>query len=486
MSAPTQPTSETLPPHNVEAERAAIGSILVNPSFAMPKALEWLEDEVGPFYREGHQVLWDAMVDLWKEGVEIDLVTVKDYLERARLLPVAGGAEYIAQLAAEVSTAAAIEHHARILADLAQQRMLWMAANQILSKAGKVHSANDLTAPLQRHLDNLALRARFRQQGVWKKGVHVSNIYDADRMLSEYRAHVSNLRQNTFKTGVKQIDRLIRGVAGGELFVLIARAGSFKTAFLQNMLLNHSQNNDVIVPFFSIEMPVASVTERFHQIVSGTSGREVEDFYQKLPDSQEFLDGLEKDFKHRLRNLLVIPTRVGIMDIVRYTQLIEKKWGRPVGAIGIDYLGLMEGKGKDAYAKVSQVVADLKAMAKALNLPVVVISQTSRKGGHGEIEIEMDMARDSGAIEENADFALGMYSIPADPKDQGQQAAFAAQQEDEDVPSIVICKVLKNRKGPANKRFVLDLEKSTFRILEEARPYTPKTQKKKSSGVDID
>jgi replicative DNA helicase len=471
---------ERILPHDITAEKAVLGGVLVNPEKAMPIAYDWLSDEAAPFYKDAHQVTWDAMVDLYNQGVTIDLVTLRDELQRQRMLDLVGSdMSYLALIADEVSTAAGVEHHASIVADLAQQRTLCMISNQILSRAGMVSKADELSDLIQGHLDKLALRKRFRESGTWKKGVHISNIYDADRMLRVYGEHIKNIQKNVFRTGVKQIDSVIRGVAGGELLVLLARAGSFKTAFLQNMLLSHSKTSDIIVPFFSIEMPVASVTERFHQIVQGAAGRDIEEFYQKLPDSQEFLDSMEADFRESLRNLLVIPTKVGIMDVVRYVQLIEKKWGKPVGAIGIDYIGLMEGKGKDAYAKTSGVAVSLKAMAKALNLPVVVISQTSRAGGHGEVEIEMNMARDSGAIEEAADFVIGMYSLPSPSEPQGQ-AAFVSQEEDEDVPSIVIAKILKNRKGPKNRRYVLDLEKSSFRILQEATPYKPVKDKRDS------
>ena len=110
----------------------------------------------------------------------------------------------------------------------------------------------------------------FENQATGKE-ISLDHVYDAGRMVQEYEGYVRNLDKINFKTGVTQIDQKIRGVAGGEVLTIIARAGAFKTAIAQNMLMNYVQNSSWGAILFSLEMPVASLTERYHEIISGFS-----------------------------------------------------------------------------------------------------------------------------------------------------------------------------------------------------------------------
>ena len=108
---------------------------------------------------------------------------------------------------------------------------------------------------------------------------------------------------------------------------------------------------------------------------------------------------------------------------------------------------------------VSRIARGTKDVAKTLNLPVVLVSQTSRKGGEGETEVSMDMGRGSGAIEEGADFVLGLWTV-----------------EDEKDPSRydLICRILKNRKGEKCSRWKLSITPKYFRFDSHAEPYEGK------------
>jgi len=306
-----------------------------------------------------------------------------------------------------------------------------------------------------------------------QKRVDISNVYDAERMLKEYRTHIRNLKKNRFITGIKEIDKRVRGVAGGEVLTLIARAGSFKTAMLQNLLRNYIQNSSWAAVFFSIEMPISSVTERYQEIVQGCSGKDIEGFYTSTDDgAEQFVANLEKDFIKELKNLFVVPVKVGISDIAAYVTLIEQEFNVKIGVVGIDYLGLMDGPGTNEYEVISKLSRDTKTMAKMINLPVILLSQVSRKGGSGYNEINLDHARGSGAIEEGADFVLGLWQAE---REKGPQEAIMSPEPEYDL----ICRILKNRKGPAGSTWKLDLDASTLRIGGDAEPY--ESPKKKGS-----
>jgi replicative DNA helicase len=141
-----------------------------------------------------------------------------------------------------------------------------------------------------------------------------------------------------------------------------------------------------------------------------------------------------------------------------------------MGVIGIDYLGLLDARGPNEYEIVSRLARDVKTMAKEINLPVVLLTQTSRKAGSGDTEITVDMGRGSGAIEEAADFVLGLF------QDE--------RQTDNGEPEYdLICKILKNRKGPRNSMWKLDLDPRNFRLGPAAEPW--KSQTKHGRGNDL-
>ncbi|MBU1023485.1 hypothetical protein KKB99_04265, partial [bacterium] len=188
-------------------------------------------------------------------------------------------------------------------------------------------------------------------------------------------------------------------------------------------------------------------------------GQEVEKLFSD-PSETDIQKIAENSFRHELDKLFVIPTRVSLSDISAYVQLIEREKNIKVGVIGIDYLGLMEGPGVSEYEIISRLSTGLKSTAKLLNIPVVVLCQVSRKGASGNTEISLDMGRGSGAIEEAADFVLGLW-----------------QAGDEDEKEL-ICKILKNRKGPVGSRWKLDLIPQTLQIGSSAEQYTTETKTK--------
>jgi len=300
--------------------------------------------------------------------------------------------------------------------------------------------------------------SRYGPEISTKSRVDISNVYDSSRMIEEYKAYIQTLKKNRFITGVGEIDKRIRGVAGGEVLTIIARSGSFKTAMLQNLLKNYIQNSSWAAVFFSIELPVSSMTERYLEILDGATGKEVEELFS---DNDEIQKAVENQFVDDLKNLFVIPNKVSLSDVSAYVQLIEREKNIKVGVIGIDYLGLMHGPGVSEYEVVSRLATGLKSTAKLLNIPAVLLSQVSRKGASGNVEISLDMGRGSGAIEEAADFVLGLW-----------QAADGADKQ-------LICKILKNRKGRAGSCWKLDLIPQTFQIGPNSEKYDPVVEQSK-------
>jgi replicative DNA helicase len=238
---------------------------------------------------------------------------------------------------------------------------------------------------------------------------------------------------------------------------------------LQNLLKNYAQNSAWKAVFFSIEMPIASVVERYHEILGGMLGKEVEGIYLAKEEGAEgYREKLEADFIKDLEGLYVIPVKVSVSDIASYVALIEQTYSVKVGLVGVDYLGLLDGPGSNEYEVVSKLARGIKTTAKILNLPVILLSQVSRKGGGGEVEISLDMGRGSGAIEEGADFILGLW--------QAERPKLSVEDSESDYD--LICRVLKNRKGPKGSRWKLDLDPTNLRIGPDAEPWEPPNRRK--------
>ena len=416
--------------------------------------VSWVMDLLSPgdFYKSSHEHIVEGIFEL-KEAA--DLVTLAHWLESKQLLEKVGGREYLTQFS-DFFISAGWKYHAEIVWDMATRRRMINECNRVTNACFTLHEG--LPNIIQAHETALqeieqGTRARFRQ------GVHISNVYTPERMLESYREHIKTLKQNRFITGIPEIDKRIRGVAGGEVLAVIARAGSYKTAWLQNMLRGYIHNSRWGAVLFEIEMPISSMTERYHEMIQQTTGREIEQFYVSDQEGVGmFRENLEIAFTKDLDRLFVIPTKVGTREIERYINLVQKYYKVKVGVVGIDYLGLLEGEGRGEYEIVTNLARDIKTTAKLLDLPIVLLSQVSRRGGTGETEIEMDYGRGSGAIEENADFVLGLW------------------QDGDDL----ICKILKNRKGSKGTRLKLDLNPETLTIGRESEIWFPPYKSKKS------
>ena len=133
-------------------------------------------------------------------------------------------------------------------------------------------------------------------------------------------------------------------------------------------------------------------------------------------------------------------------------------------------MGLMDGSGKNEYEIVSGLARGSKDIAKLLNLPGIILCQTSREAGKdGEKEITLSAGRGSGAIEEAADFALGLFQVEIESYMIGYESDYQ-----------LICKILKNRKGKKGSRWILDLDPDNFRIGSKAEKWEPKKKNKKT------
>lgn len=451
-----------IPPNSIELEESLL-SALFDDTEAVNEASKILKSN--HFYRTAHQHLFNAFVQLIHNGEPPDGILLFEQLKRSGKIEEIGGAAALAKLKHTVLPSTDVIAYAEKIRDLAIKRQVIERAHAIIKRAS---NGADSSETIRYAIDSLQeiTRPEFNSH---RSTVHISNVYTSERMVSEYQAYLRNLRDNRFTTGIIPVDHAIRGIGGGEVMTILARAGSFKTALLQNMLKRYAKTSSLYAVFFSIEMPVASLAERYFEILDGSTGKEVERMF--LDQSQaEICAGSVIQFKRDLERLLIVDTKVSLEQIPQYVDMIQRELGRRVGLIGIDYLGLMDAPGKEEYAQVSHLARGMKTMAKAVNLPVVLLSQVSRKGGDGEVEVSLDMGRGSGQIEEAADIVIGLWQ---------EEEAHCNPAEPE---YRLICRILKNRKGGRGKRFILELDPATLRFGENAVEYVKPKKARRKKG----
>jgi replicative DNA helicase len=400
-------------PWSNEAEQAVLGAMLLDQDAAL-KAAEFLDDTM--FYREGHRLLFRAMIALTERGDVIDPVTLRDELARRGDLDRAGGIEYVSTLIDVVPTAANVEYHARIVRDKAVLRRLVEAATGIIQDVYEGHTAAGEV------LDNAEHRvfqvAQFRRAEEFTRIKEL--IWPTMERIEQLQAGAGSV--TGVPSGFTDLDRLTAGFQRADLIILAGRPSMGKTAFALNVVQHAAIEHNVKVAIFSLEMSKDALVQRL--LCS-----------EGLVDAQRLRRGqLRDDDYPRLARAagLLGQAPIWIDDSASLTPLAMRSKARrlkaehDIGLVIVDYLQLMQGPSdsENRQQEISYISRSLKALAKELDIPVVALSQLSRapeqRGGEHRRPQLSDL-RESGAIEQDADvvcfiYRQEFYDGPVDPK----------------------------------------------------------------------
>ena len=389
------------PPWSSEAEQAVLGAMLLDQDAAL-KAAELLDDSM--FYREGHRILYRAMVALTERGEAIDPVTLRDELMRRGEIDRAGGMDYLAALVEVVPTAAHIEHHARIVRDKAMLRRLAEAATSIAQDVYDGHTAAGEA------LDNAEHRvfqvAQFRRaeefirikELIWPTMERIEQLQSGGGTVSGV------------PSGFPDLDHLTAGFQKSDLIILAARPSMGKTAFALNVLQHAAIDHSVGVAMFSLEMSRDQLVQRllcsegFVDAQRLRRGSLHDDDYPKLAKAAGLLSSAP----------IWIDDSAALTPLAMRSKARRLKLEHNIGLIVVDYLQLMQGPSdmENRTQEISYISRALKTLAKELEVPVIALSQLSRapeqRGGEHRRPQLSDL-RESGAIEQDADVVLFIY-----------------------------------------------------------------------------
>jgi replicative DNA helicase len=391
-----------LPPQARDLEEAVIGALLIDRD-AVAEVIDVLKPE--SFYIDAHQVIYKAIMVLFEKSAPVDILTVTEQLRREGDLELAGGAFYVAELSNKVTSAANVEHHARIVSQKYIQRELIKISTTIIRDAYEdTTDVLELLDKAEKELFSVAeqnLRRSFDDMR--------SLVSKAIEEIDEVRKHEDSL--TGIPSGFTHLDRVTAGWQRSDLIIVAARPGMGKTAFTLAVARNAAVDFQKPVALFSLEMSSVQLVKRLISMETELTGDKIR---KGTLEEHEWVQ-----LTHKVGDLAESPIFIDDTPAINIFELRAKcrrlKQQHDIQMIIIDYLQLMSGtpnqKAGNREQEISMISRSLKSIAKELNVPVIALSQLSRavETRGGTKRPQLSDLRESGAIEQDADIVVFLY-----------------------------------------------------------------------------
>ena len=440
-----------VPPHDLDAERAVIGAMLVSET-AVSVVGEMLVAE--DFYSETHRVLYGAMMRLYSRGDPIDQLTLTNELRNIGEFDRIGGRQYVFRIVESVPTAANAGRYAEIVRGKALLRAVIDAGSRIQQEAftepEDVTQALDAAEQLIYGISNRQLKERLAPISELAPGAleMVQRLYEAEGEVTGV------------ESGFEDLDQKTTGFHKSDLVVLAARPAMGKTALALNIIWHAAGAKGLPVAVFSLEMSKAQLVQR---LISQTTRIRTQDLRSgnvKAEDWPKLVRGVAEVSRAPIWiddtagiTLMEMRAKVRRLASRLHAQVnTEGQSGAPLSLVVVDYLQLMVGQGnrsENRQQEIAEISRGLKVLARDLDVPVLAIAQLSRavEGRHDKRPLLSDL-RDSGAIEQDADLVMFLY----------RDEYYNTDSDDKGIAEIIIG---KHRNGPTGKVQLAWLEQYT-------------------------
>jgi replicative DNA helicase len=391
------------PPHNLEAEQSVLGAILLADTTLYGLVInEGLKPE--HFYREQHAAVYRAMLELYEESREIDVLTVTEQLRQSGKLEEVGGPAMVDALAGAAPAAGNVREYARIVHNNALLRRLLRTTQQIQANVYN-HEAPPRELVEWAERDILEVAHDDRQKDFRSVGEVLHAEVDKLHRLSIQQTALTGT-----PSGFKDLDEITGGFQPGNLIILAARPSMGKSALVTNMAENAALEHGKPVALFSLEMSEAELAQRFVASQARIKGEELRkgrvaesrwpkilEACQRLSDAPLFVDD---------------SSDVGILELRAKARRLHQQNPGGLGLVIVDYLQLMraDARVESRVEQVGQMSRGLKILARELEVPVIALSQLSRavEARTDKKPILSDL-RESGQIEQDADLVMFIY-----------------------------------------------------------------------------
>lgn len=436
-----------IPPQNIDAERALLGSVMLK-----PEGMHEIVDVVSQhsFYAEKHRLIYRAMVELFQKHDPIDLLSVTAKLTDKKQLEQAGGRSYLAELVNVVPSAANIKHYADTVQKKAMMRSL-IAAAEHLGEMGYDEA---------RDIDELLDEAE-------KKILEVTNTPTLHKFvgigdtLGEAWERLDHLHNTTeemrgVRTGFAPLDNMLAGLQKSDLIILAARPSFGKTALALDIARQSACKYGTPVGIFSLEMSAQQLVDRMLAAEARVDAWKLRT--GRISSEEEF--SRLRDALDSLSSAPIFIDDQPATNIMHMRAVARRlKYEHGLGLLIVDYLQMMAPTGSRAsdslVQQITEISRSLKTLARELDVPVLALSQLSRAVEQRRGRPRLSDLRDSGSIEQDADVVMFLH------RDDKMN-------ENTDRPNIVDILVEKHRNGPTGAvELYFDEQRTTFLPIEK-------------------
>lgn len=391
-------TTSRLPPHDLEAEEAVNGSLLIDGRAIYQVALLLKPDD---FFDDANRIIYQACLSVYSRGEAIDQITVAQEIERWGKLDKCGGGAYLSHLVSIVPTPLDIEYYAQIVYRLSIMRQLVSAAEQIAEIGYRADP--DLHNALNQAEETIF---RLRQEREALDFVHIKKVLD--QYFEPPPQATGHRLFPHILSGFYGLDELLGGFQRSDLIIVAGRPSMGKTSFVLNMARNAAVDQMACVAIFSLEMSCENLVQRLISSEANVDSRRIrlghntEDEEKRIMEAQGILS----------EALIYIDDspQQRVLDLASKARRLNSERG--VDLIIVDYLQLIQGNGhsENRVQEIGYISRALKALARELDVPVIAVSQLSRAPEWRSSHIpQLSDLRESGSIEQDADVVVFIY-----------------------------------------------------------------------------
>ncbi len=434
-SVETGSEATRVPPHDLDAERAVIGAMLVSET-AVAAVAERLDAR--DFYSEVHRIIYGAMMRLYSRGDPIDQLTLTNELRSVNEFERVGGRPYVFQIVESVPTAANAGRYAEIVRGKALLRAVIDVGSRITEDAFRepenVSEALDSAEQLIYGVSNQTLREHLAPVSELAPGA-----LEMIQRLYEQEGEVTGV-----ETGFEDLDRLTTGFHKSDLVILAARPAMGKTAMALNAIWHAAGEKNMPVAIFSLEMSKEQLVQRLISQTTRIPAQALRSGNVKAEDWPKLVRGVAE--VSRAPIWIDDTAGVTLMEIRakvrRLSSQLKSAGETPLSLVVVDYLQLMIGQGsrqENRQQEIAEISRGLKVLARDLDVPVLAIAQLSRavESRHDKRPMLSDL-RDSGAIEQDADMVMFLY----------RDEYYNPDSDDKGIAEVIVG---KHRNGPTGK-----------------------------------
>jgi replicative DNA helicase len=392
------------PPHSAEAEQGVLGSMLISPRETIAECVEKINEEY--FYVPAHRTIYTVLVDLWNASQAIDLITFTQVLRDRNLLDSVGGAAFVTNLFTFVPTAANVQYYLEIVRDKYILRQIIAAATESVRRAYEEQDEVDsLLDEVEQKIFDVG-EDRFKGQMLSMKD-HAMQAIETIEKLYERKGSITGI-----STGFVEFDRMTSGLHPSEMVVIAARPSMGKTALAMNIAEHVAINETLPVGVFSLEMSSQQLVQRLLCSRAKVNLQRVRDGFLDERDFPSLTAAASKLAEAKM--FIDDSASLSILELRAKARRLKAQ--HDVRLVIVDYLQLLRSTSRRAQdnrqLEISEISAGLKALAKELKIPVIVVAQLNRQpeqrsGGKPRLS---DL-RESGSIEQDADL-VGLLVRP--------------------------------------------------------------------------